>query len=449
MNAARHPLPWWTSPVGLTLGFQLPVLLLVSWAGTLAADSEVVTVRAVRFLGAPHLWLAFALLMAGVLGAAIGRQLQLVAPGRAGGSAGAGAPAGEPVPALDTTQAWDRAAATAGCIALAAYVFWFRDYLLNPGLMFDILRGTFVPSRTDITLTPGLTSLVNVAPIFFSLFAYNRLVARRPASGALKALALALVAFTVFRVYAWSERLALIEAVVPTALAVSVPLMRRPRGLLRWLGRGGPYAALPFVVLFFGIAESARSWASDTYNGKYDFWTWVLGRLATYYYTALNNGAGMLETVEWPTLKFEFIGGWLHNLPLVGRHFSEWVGPRGNVLPEFFARYADPEFNSPSGLFGAVVDLGIVGALVYMAVLGFAGGALHRAYGEGRLAGVLGYPLLFIAALEIFRYPYLGEPRAFTWFVGMGLALWVAAARTPRYMVRPRPPSSPPARTTA
>ncbi|MCW5632890.1 MAG: hypothetical protein KIT17_06080 [Rubrivivax sp.] len=454
MNATApepmHPLPWWTSPVGLALGFQLPVLLLVSWAGTVSGDSQVITVRAVRFLSWPSLALAFGLIAAGVVGAVIGRQLQLVAPtgsrprSNAGPAAAAGASQGvsasvslgapsraaEPWHDAATTRAWDRAAAMAGAIALFAYVVWFRDYLLNPALMFDILRGAFVPSRTDITLTPGLTSLVNVAPVFFTLFAYNRLVAGRPAPWPLALLAAMLAALTLFRVYAWSERLALIEAVVPAALAVAVPLMRREGGrlrdVLRGLCRAGPYAALPIVVLFFGIAESARSWTSDTYHGKYDFWSWVLGRLATYYYTALNNGAGLLATVDWPTLKFEFIGGWMHNLPGIGRHFSDWVGPRGNVLPEFFARFADPEFNSPSGLFGAVVDVGLVGALAYFALLGFVGGVLHRAYAEGRLAGVLGYPLLFIAALEVFRYPYLGEPRAFTWFVGIGLALFVA-----------------------
>ncbi|MBI5716291.1 MAG: hypothetical protein HZC37_01225 [Burkholderiales bacterium] len=448
-----HPLPWWTSPVGLALGFQLPVLGLVSWAGASAEGSEVITVRAIRFLAWPQLLLALGLLLAGVLGALIGRQLRL-APGAAAerGAAGDAADrtAGEASPRspraeADTARAWDRAAAVAGFVALAAYVIWFRDYLLNPALMLDILRGAFVPSRTDITLTPGLTSLVNVAPIFFSIHAYNRLVARQAAPRWLNGLALALVALTLFRVYAWSERLALIEAVVPAALAAAVPMMRRPGGLLRALCRAGPYAALPVVVLFFGIAESARSWSSDTYHGKYDFWSWVLGRLATYYYTALNNGAGLLATVEWPTLKFEFIGGWLHNLPGLGRHFSDWVGPRGNVLPEFFARFADPEFNSPSGLFGIVVDIGLVPGLVYMALLGFIGGALHRAYAEGRLAGVLGYPLLFITALEIFRYPYLGEPRAFTWFLGIGLALFIARGGAARAQPARRAPGAGPA----
>lgn len=424
-----HPLPWWTSPVGLALGFQLPVLALVSWAGALADGSEVITVRAIRFLGGPHLLLAFGMLMAGVLGAWIGRQLRLTArPPAVPAASNAIGIDDAPDSARDRARAWDRAAAVAGVIALIAYVIWFRDYLLNPALMLDILRGAFVPSRTDITLTPGLTSLVNVAPIFFSIHAYNRLVARQPAPWWLNLLALALVGLTLFRVYAWSERLALIEAVVPVALAASVPMMRRPGGLLRWLCRAGPYAALPVVVLFFGIAESARSWTSDTYHGKHDFWAWVLGRLATYYYTALNNGAGLLSTVDWPTLKMEFIGAWMHNLPGLGRHFSEWVGPRGDALPEFFARFADAEFNSPSGLFAIVVDVGLVGGLSYMALLGFIGGALHRAYAESRLVGVLGYPLLLITALEIFRYPYLGEPRAFTWFLGMGLALFVARA---------------------
>lgn len=436
MNAANrlvprspaHVLPWWTSPVGLGLGFQLPVLALVSWAGAQLEGSAVVTVRAVTFLSWKHLLLALALVVAGMLGALIGRQL------RVGEGPDSPSPAPRdtadalPVLSRDTVQAWDRAAGVAGTIALVAYFIWFRDYLLNPALMLDILRGAFVPSRTDVTLTPGLTSLVNVAPVFFSIYAYNRLATAAPGGAYLNALALMLGSLTLFRVYAWSERLALIEAVVPAALALAVPLMRRRPGLLRALCRAGPYAALPVVVLFFGIAESARSWTSDTYNGKHDFWIWVLGRLATYYYTALNNGAGMLATTDWPTLKFEFIGGWLHNLPGLGRYFTEWVGERGNVLPEFLLLYADPEFNSPS-LFSIVVDAGLVGGLCYMTVVGFVAGVLYRAYAEARLVGVIGYPLLFVASLEIFRYPYLGEPRAFTWGVGILLALFVSRSR--------------------
>lgn len=412
MNGAEakpaHAMPWWCSPAGLGLGFQIPVLLLVAWAGSAADDSSVLTIRALRFLHGPYLLLALAMMLVLVLAGAIGSQLRFSARPH------------------DAGQGWNTAAAALGTLALLAYLVWFRDYLLNPALLFGVLTGASTPSRSDIALTPGLTSLVNVAPVFFSIHAYRFIVARQPLPRALHVLALVLAAMTLFRVYAWSERLAMIENAVPPALALAVAAARGSGRAARLLRAAGPYAALPLVVVFFGFAESSRSWASDTYHGKHDFWAFMAGRLATYYYTSLNNGAGMLATADWPSYRFEFVGSWLHNLPGIGHRFSALVGANDQVLTEFFARFGDPEFNNPSGLFAVVVDLGLVFGLLYMAVFGLAAGLMHRAYRDGQLVGVLLYPPLFIAALEIFRYPYFGESRAVTWVVGALLALLVA-----------------------
>ena len=60
-----------------------------------------------------------------------------------------------------------------------------------------------------------------------------------------------------------------------------------------------------------------------------------------------------------------------------------------------------------------------MGALGYMLLVGLVSGMIFRMYRQGRLAGVLVFPLFFISFLELFRYPYLGQPRAFTWVLGM------------------------------
>ena len=74
--------------------------------------------------------------------------------------------------------------------------------------------------------------------------------------------------------------------------------------------------SIPLVILYFGAAEYARSWASDTYQGRLDFWEFALGRFASYYYTSLNNGASLLANSAWPTWTFEFTLEWLHRAPL-------------------------------------------------------------------------------------------------------------------------------------
>jgi len=73
--------------------------------------------------------------------------------------------------------------------------------------------------------------------------------------------------------------------------------------------------------------------------------------------------------------------------------------------------------------------MGVGPAMGYFAVVAVIAGMLSRAYGEGRLIGAALYPIFFMSLLEIFRYPYLGTPRAFTWTLGVGLVLLLLLAR--------------------
>jgi len=194
------------------------------------------------------------------------------------------------------------------------------------------------------------------------------------------------------------------------------------------------------LVLFFGASEYFRSWASNTYQGKMDFWEFALGRFASYYYTSLNNGAGLLANMPWPTWTFEFTLEWLHRAPFgLGKPFSAAVGYTVPRLDYYLATYQDEEFNSPSGIYGPLSDMGLFGGLAYMLAIGLVSGLCFRAYREARLVGVLFYPIFFITFMEIYRYPYLGVPRAFTWTLGIGVALLLAST------VKPMPGSRQPA----
>ena len=120
---------------------------------------------------------------------------------------------------------------------------------------------------------------------------------------------------------------------------------------LRLLSSLGPFAALPLLIIYFGIAESVRSWTSSTYHQKLGFWQFVIGRSTSYYYPSLNNGAGVLATTQWPTYKFEVTLAWLHKAPLIGHLFSALVNLRSYALERFLGNFGDEEFNNPSGLF--------------------------------------------------------------------------------------------------
>ncbi len=413
-------MPWWCSPAGISIGFLIPIMGIIYLAGE--SDAPGLTVRGVRFLNADYLLLGVLLVLALAVSAWIGAQIQL--PGR-------------PVEKDELTN-WDYAIIPIGLIALFAYSIWFKDILFNPSVLIQVLTGAFKPERDEIGLTPGVTSLVNVAPAFHGIYALRSVDGsgvRRPRI--VHVLFAMLLSLTVFRVYVWSERLAMIELLVPFGLAVGRWLMTCPGRTASVLRTLGPFAALPLIIMYFGAAEYARSWASPTYNGKMSFWEFAVGRFASYYYTALNNGAGMLVILPNGTWEFEFLLEWFHKAPFgLGKPFSEYVGWTNSRFFWYLESFQDPEFNSPSAIYAVVADMGLYGGLGYFLLEGLASGLAFRAYRSGSLPGALLFPICFISLLEIYRYSYLGQPRAFTWVLGMILVsifvMVIAAVRKAR-----------------
>jgi hypothetical protein len=407
LSSDRSPgLPWWTSPAGIHLGFLLPILLMIAYVGSTGYSG--LTIRSIRFLTADYIVLGCGILLVSALCGWMGSQVAWTAT-----AAGSG-------------KNWDRAAYVVGAISLIAYVYWFRDLVFNPLLLVKTLFGAHRPDRTNIELTTGVTSLANVSPVFFAIYAYQVLVLRRPLHRRLHLMCLAIVCFTVLRVYAWSERLAMIEAAVPFGLAAATA-MYRSGGWGARIVRLGPFAAIPLLILYFATFEFFRSWNSATYNRHFGFWEFALGRLASYYYTSLNNGAGVLSTQQWPSFQFENVLNWLHRAPLVGPIFSAWVDLRQSQLAIFLTKFGDVEFNNPSGLYSVIYDLGLPLGLLYFGLVAFAGGLMYRRYRAGSLSGVILYPIAFMTFLEVLRLPYLGSSRTFTCVLGAGIALLVGA----------------------
>jgi oligosaccharide repeat unit polymerase len=396
----------------VNLLFVLPMLLVVFWAGS--SELGGLAVRTRNYLSAPYMALCLGLVIFSAMGAALGEGLQQRTLLRSG------------------DEHLVRAAVCLGVVVLAAYVFWYRSLILDPSVMLRILTGALKPERDEIGRVAGITSLVNFAPPFFSLAGYLVFV-RKVRGGGLRSLMVVLLLFTLFRAYIWSERLAAAEALIPLALALLLASAQpRPQQPVRRLLYGlGPYAALPAVFLFFAVAEYFRSW--PFYQDRLAFWEFALGRFVSYYYTALNNGAGILATAtEWPTGKFENVLNWLHAFPLgIGAWFTETVGGSQATGDLFLQRYGDPEFNSASSFLGVTLDLGVAGAILYFALSAFCGGILYSRYVRGDTLALMLYPSVLVALLENFRYCYWGTSRAFVWLLGAVLvvaALWAWGA---------------------
>jgi hypothetical protein len=406
---------WWLSPMWLMLLFIVPIYGLITQVGNVS--SKDVTIRALRFLDDDYLLLGFCMLMTLVVGAWLGSQIRSVGPQK-----------------NIVDGRWKAALWMLGLASLMAYLVWFKDILFVPSVLFGVLTGTGNVSRADIGTTTGITSLTNFIPIYFSLVTYMWFYHGEHLSKALKWLTVVLFVLTLFRVYVWSERLALIElmagVVVPTCLA----LHNSPkRPFLRKVLLIAPFLGIPLLLLYFGAFEYFRSWQSNTYNGKTDFWSFVVGRVGAYYYTALNNGAGLLSTNVWPTFKFEYVLTWVHRAPFsIGPIFKYYVGQKYLASTVFLANYGDPEFTNPSGIFTIIFDIGIPWAICYFFLFGYLAGYLYRGYVAGNTAAILFYPLFFIAILEIMRVPYLGDSRTFTAVLGGAVAYWLIQKRQRR-----------------
>ena len=404
MGMSRE-LPWWTRGSALNLLFVFPMLLVVFWAGD--SDLSGLTVRSRSFLTAWFIALCLGLVLISAMGAWLGENVR-------------------PRVVLQIPdEQLIRVTHGLGLVALATYVFWYRSLIFNPPLMLGVLTGAVIPDRNEIGTVVGITSLVNLQPLFFSLAGYVLFVRKRK-NRALKALTAVLLLATLFRAYVWSERLAVAEAVVTLALALllAMPAARPDQRVRSLIVRLGPYAALPGVFLFFALAEFFRSWSF--YQDRLSFWDFALGRFVSYYYTSLNNGAGLLATMDWPTWKFENVLSWLHTFPMgIGPLFSEVVDMTEYPNQIFLQRYADPEFSTSSSFAGVTMDLGVTGAILYYFVSMFCGGILYARFVKGDLLGVMLYPSVLIALFESFRYCYWGTSRAFVWFAGSMLVLAV------------------------
>ncbi len=405
--------PWWVTPHGLTLGFLIPVFVIVAAAGRLKLPG--LTVRGHIFLNDGYILMGLLILVCIAIGGWVGSRLSPRARHHEAGSyLGAGF--------------------VVGTIALAAYLFWFKIFLADPSMLIAALTGAYKPDRNEIGSTTGLTSLVNMTPAYFSIYAYHLLYAKAQFRTRDHVLAGVLMFFTLFRVYAWSERLALVEAAIPFAIAAGLKLSggaaSPAKRLASWLG---PFAAVPLLILYFGAAEYFRSWQSGTYAGKSGFWEFAIGRFASYYFTSLNNGAGVLATLEWPSYGFENTLGWLHKFPFGGgEFFADLVGSARTDFSQFLAKYVDLEFNNPSGIYSVVYDIGLPMAIAYFCLIAAAAGYALNLYRQRSPLGAIAYPMLYLSLLEIFRYPYFGTSRAFTWQLGILLLIALAQLMKPR-----------------
>jgi oligosaccharide repeat unit polymerase len=306
-------------------------------------------------------------------------------------------------------------------LSLLGYLIWLAVAIKNGfslGLLREVLLGddaklAFVLSTEFFVNIPGVTTATQFAiaavPLGVWLFSKgNRYV--------IVPVALLLV-IGLMRAITLNERSAFIELIVPASIvAIRQFILHRP---LPWLAvsslRLAPFLGVFFLIFFFGCAEYFRSWKyyQKDFDSIVDFTMW---RLSGYYTTAHNNGAMALETESDNHLPFyTFQSLWLFpgisKLPI---GFANLVGFDALDRKEYMLeRFGTIELNNEGGLFAPAVDFGVLGFLIFWFIGGFLSGRLYRSFILGSIAGIMFYPVFFLAILETPRLLYLSNTRSF------------------------------------
>lgn len=206
------------------------------------------------------------------------------------------------------------------------------------------------------------------------------------------------------RAFLLTERLAILEVIVPVIVVFALRAAANPRG--QRVVSAIPLVAAPVVVVVFASFEYFRSWVFYRDRTDLSFPRWAFERFIGYYSTSLNNGALEMTYNTYP-------GRWPYDL--MGAFWSapgidsaglyqKLTGVDNAVLyKSILTDYGNPEFNNSSGLATAFVDLGLAGGLLFLFGVGLVLGLMYRSFRESRPLGLIAYPMLFTGIVELSR----------------------------------------------
>jgi hypothetical protein len=242
------------------------------------------------------------------------------------------------------------------------------------------------------------------------------------------------------RAFLLSERLAILELVLPLLAVVAMAAManRTLRPALRAL----PAVLLPLGVALFALFEFGRSWSFYRSRTGGSFLEFAGERFAGYYATAYNNGQLLIShserTADVPYLSIQ--GIWeapgVAQLGLYERVNDavpvDWLWLLGS--------YGNPEFNNQCGVCVPVGEFGAAGAAVFFAAVGVLVTLTFVGFTNAHPVGLLVYPVLFTGLWELPRYLYWTQGRLLpVLMVLLVLGVVIARAQQQQVQVQQKP----------
>jgi hypothetical protein len=274
----------------------------------------------------------------------------------------------------------------------------------------DALKDSFAPIAGVSSFTQVGIAHVVIAGLLVRSPRAGRTAADRRVR---RRLALLLV-LALLRAFLLSERLAILELLVPLLAIGTLRASVHARRAVRLRVRLAPAVLLPALLGVFGLFEYARSWQFYSAHGGTSFWDFAVVRFAGYYATAYNNAAIVEAHGTFPgrlpfwVVELLWTAPGAAQLDLYQRLSG---GDAGRAFHEAIAQHGNPEFNNPGGLGVPFIDLGPVGGLLFLLGLGVVCGWCWRSLRAGHPAGMLLYPVLLTGLFELPRYLYLTQGR--------------------------------------
>ncbi len=317
-------------------------------------------------------------------------------------------------------------------LSIAAYAVWFGIGVTRAGGVLELLdvwrRDPHLVKGELLGTVPGVTTMTQLAVGAIPLAVAFGLANHRLMRG----LVIAIFVLATIRAVLTSERLALIELVVPL---VFIALAQRRAPPVKVVA--AVVAAGITVVSFFAVTELRR-----TYVYTQDFSVATAGtRFLGYYTTSINNGFAVVD--EYPAATpFLATGEFLWQFPVLGDLRLDHLPGLGTVSfryqdasgidssfweGAFAAQGLDYEFNVLTTPGYLAADFGWLG-LVGMLALGAASGALYRRSAASRFYAAL-YGVWVVGLLEFMRILYFTETRVFPAYLVFLAALLVLRRR--------------------
>jgi oligosaccharide repeat unit polymerase len=321
-------------------------------------------------------------------------------------------------PALSTgdLQVLERSATVLFRLTIVGYIAFLIAGAragLSPTLLFNALVKQElygVGIRDQLGTVPGVTTMTQFGVAFVVVTGVLMIAKGRQRRYVRRITVVFLLAL--LRAFFVTERLALLELIVPLLVLVVAGMSRTTRGARR--ASFLPVVLLPVVVMIFAAFEYSRSWVFYKAQGGQSFPTFIIERFAGYYVTAYNNGAIRLLHGEKAGLPYDLWSAFwtapgIGNLNLFERLTG--VDPDASYTMSL-TQFGNPEFNNYGGVASPFVDLGTVGGLLFFLAAGLLSGVLYRSLREARIWGLLLYPIFVLTMMEIPRYFYIGQGRA-------------------------------------